>query len=206
MTSSQTAKASGRDIAAAIGVLIAAGLVLFFTARIIWRTLSTASPQLAQIVVGAFVASFVPVATLLIGKYIDRGREIEQELRKQKEDVYEEYMKYMSTQLLSSKPGVKRWKEEETNRFLSEFMAKLLVWGSDEVVCEFARFIRVARTIGEEGGADAPAVLLANERIVRALRRDLGHKNKDFGPYTILSIYVTDLTETFPDAEPPKAA
>jgi hypothetical protein len=69
-----------------------------------------------------------------------------------------------------------------------KFNQKAIIWGSDEVIASFSAF----RQSSFEG-ADPLAVAIAVERMLFAIRRDLGHKNKSLKPGSILGTFINDL-------------
>ena len=70
-------------------------------------------------------------------------------------------------------------------------MAKeLLIWGSDEVINEFNNFKQSAN---KEKGHEH--VLFATEKLWMAIRKDLGHKNKNITKGKLLRLIITDIND-----------
>ena len=76
--------------------------------------------------------------------------------------------------------------------FLKEFMQKLLLWGSDDVVREFVAFQKEAMAQADTEEGVRLASLLALERLMLAMRRDLGHKNKGLNEGDLLRTFIND--------------
>jgi len=81
---------------------------------------------------------------------------------------------------------------DEVVTFLKDFMQKLLLWGSDDLVREFVVFEKSAVSAADSEGAANPASLLALERLMLAMRRDLGHKNKGLAEGDLLRTFIND--------------
>ena len=57
-------------------------------------------------------------------------------------------------------------------KFFATITEQLVVWGSDEVVREFRAF-----RMGSIKGAQPIEIMFQYEKILNAIRKDLGHKN-----------------------------
>jgi hypothetical protein len=63
------------------------------------------------------------------------------------------------------------------------------VWGADSVIKEWSAFKSL-----HEGTNSPPALtLIAIERILYAIRDDMGHKNKGLGQGDLLAIFINDV-------------
>ena len=70
-----------------------------------WRYFATFVPQASSTVITAAVTFFGSAVTLVLTKRWDRSREIQQEHRKQKTPLYEEFITFLFRLLMSSKTG-----------------------------------------------------------------------------------------------------
>ena len=84
--------------------------------------------------------------------------------------------------------------------FASQFNPKLILWGSDDLLAAYNRFRATGIDAPDEG---SPVMLLAFERLLYAIRRDLGHPNKNLGPGDLLRVFVNDVDDYIgPSGEP----
>lgn len=151
-----------------------------------WKTITMLSPQVSVALVAGAVTVLVSVFSVLWSKRVERLREIEQEQRRQKTPVYEEFIAFIFKILLAEKLGDEPVTEKEMMRFISGFAQKIMVWGSDEVLQRYAAFRRAGTTSGVE-------TVLAVEKLLLAIRSDMGHKNKNLKTGDLLSIFINDL-------------
>jgi predicted NBD/HSP70 family sugar kinase len=172
------------------------------------KALGEANPQVAAAIAAAAATLIVAVVTVVGGKMLERQAAVAKELRDKKSPVYEDLLKFMFRVLTATQQG-KPVTPEEMVTSLADFTQRLMVWGSDPVVLAWVRFRQSA-------GGDGKQLLLAVENVISAIRRDLGHKNANFTPGDLLSLFVFDAKQVIegesPSAEPgaavdpPKAA
>lgn len=156
----------------------------------VWKTLTALSPQVATAIVAGVATLLVSVFSVLWSKRVDRIREIEQEQRKQKIPVYEEFLSLIFRMLFAEKLGEGPVTEQDMMKSMSLFGQKIMVWGSDDVLKEYASWRRVATAIAEGNPAFH---LFAVERLLLAIRKDVGHKNKNLKQGDLLSIFINDI-------------
>ena len=162
--------------------------VLGFTAWLIWKAFASLSSQVAATVIVGIITASASVFAVIKSKRAEHRRDIEQELRKQKAPIYEEFSSFLFKILMTAKTG-KEVSEEEMLQFIVDFNRRLIVWGADSVVKEWSNFKRM-----HEGTNYPPVMnLIAIERILYAIRTDMGHKNKGMGQGDLLSIFINDV-------------
>ena len=94
--------------------------------------------------------------------------------------------------MFQSKKG-KPLSQSEMLRFFEDFVKKVTVWGSDDVVKAFGDFKRQAPNI--QAGASPKEIIFLSEKLLFAIRRDLGHKNKNLKQGDLLSLFITDIDQ-----------
>jgi hypothetical protein len=94
----------------------------------------------------------------------------------------------MFTIIFAEKRGEKPPTQEELVRELAAFTEKILIWGSDDVLRAYSRYRADA-----VAGRDPVEMIGAQEDLFFAIRKDLGHKNKNLPRGTILRLFVNDL-------------
>lgn len=154
---------------------------------LIWKAFASLSSQVAATVIVGIITASASVFVVIKSKQAEHRRDIENDLRKQKAPIYEEFSSFLFKILASAKTG-EAVTEDEMFQFLVDFNRKLIVWGADNVIKEWSNFKRVSET-------DNPPVmnLLVIEKILYAIRADMGHKNKGMGQGDLLAIFINDI-------------
>ena len=144
-------------------------------------------------VVAAIIIGSLSLFSLAFEKYWEKRREIEQELRKKKEKIYEEFMR-MWFKLMPMQGSNQEDIDLEEDQF-KEIAVGLTIWGSDAVVRKWSSIKRdLSPQAGKEPG-NLLQSLLAIEELLLCMRLDLGHKNVDLRPKDVLRIFVKDIDE-----------
>jgi hypothetical protein len=128
---------------------------------------------------------------VLFSKRAEHRRDIEEELRKQKIPVYQEFMEFLFRVVLSGKDGRPELTDLEMRLFLQSFAPKLIVWGSDGVVKAYVAFR--AASIEGAGTSNIIGLMATVEAILYEIRRDMGHANKNLGRGDLLAIFINDI-------------
>ncbi len=187
MTSTTSNQSKWKQRALAFVSLIIGFAIIGFTAWFIWKAFASLSSQVAATVIVGILTASASIFAVLKSKQAEHRRDIEQELRKQKAPIYEEFSSFLFKILMSTKTG-KEVSEEEMLQFIVDFNRRLIVWGADSVIKEWSNFKQLHE------GTDYPPVmnLIVIERILYAIRTDMGHKNKGMGQGDLLSIFIND--------------
>jgi hypothetical protein len=169
-----------------ISLLAAICWFFFFLVQTIIRGLATIESQVSVAIVAASGAAMLSVVSLIVTKHLESRNAILQELRAKKVPVYEHLIRIMFTVVFAEKRGEKPPTEQELIKEFASFTEKILVWGSDDVIRAYSRF---------RGGSsgDPIALIRIQEDLFLAIRKDLGHKNKNLPRGTILGLFVNDL-------------
>lgn len=87
--------------------------------------------------------------------------------------------------------------EEELQRYFFELTEKLLIWAPAGVVLEWGAWKDVAARAAAAEDEQPPEQVLANlvafERLILAMRKDLGHRDRALTPTSLLRLFVNDL-------------
>lgn len=137
----------------------------------------------ALIVAGSTV--IVSVLSLVIGKYIEKKKEIENSLREKKIPVYEEFVQFTFKVFNHEIDFAKN--PEKANKGFMDITQKLIVWGSDEVVNKWILYRNNSQSSSPKN------ILFDMENLLLAIRRDLGHKNYSMIKGDLLSMFVKDV-------------
>jgi hypothetical protein len=91
-------------------------------------------PKLDPNVITAIIAGAVSVFLLILSNRRQRQKEIEQDHRRRKEPIYEEFVSRLMDFFLSYRTGATPAPSGSLVDYLIEFTQKVIVWGSDEFV------------------------------------------------------------------------
>lgn len=165
----------------------------------VWKVGVTLSPQITAAIIAGVATVLVSVFSILWSKRSERLREIEQEQRKQKLPIYEEFVAFVLKLILAEKLGNKPVPEKEMIKFMSTFAQKLIVWGADEVLSEYVAFRHMAAT------GSGLQIAFAVEKLLLAIRKDIGHKNAKLQSGDILRVFINDIDTALLDEEQQKS-
>ncbi len=210
-------KVSGaKQIIIGVSVLIAGLAFICAALWLIWSGLTSLSQQVAATLITASVTALVSVFGIVESKRREQRREIEQEHRMQKVPIYEDFMSFWFRLLLANQlsaaealdknpQAIKRGGRDasaaigqaEMVSFLVNFTQKIIIWGSDDVVRDYANFRRRVATpdtsvIPDDIGSTIQS-LLTFEKLLLAIRSDVGHRNKGLKQGDLLSLFVNDI-------------
>lgn len=175
-----------------LGLLLLGGYLLVAK---IWYVFSSIDPKLGAGLVAASATILVSVFTVLVSKHLERKAEILAHLREKKIPTYEKIINFIFSLTFAEKLGKKQPSEKEMIKFMAEITQELVIWGSDEMLQAFYKF-RMMSIENTEGTPNNPYnVLFMVEDLLLAIRKDLGHKNKDVGRGKILGLFVNDLPD-----------
>ncbi|ALQ51457.1 hypothetical protein [Nitrosomonas ureae] len=173
-----------------LGLLLFGGYLLLAK---IWDVFSSIDPKLGAGLVAASATILVSVFTVLVSKHLERKAEILAHLREKKIPTYEKIINFIFSLTFAEKLGKKQPSENEMIKFMAEITQELVIWGSDEMLEAFYKF-RMMSIENADGNSNNPyAVLFMVEDLLLAIRKDLGHKNKNISRGKILGLFVNDL-------------
>jgi hypothetical protein len=175
------------------GLLVIAAICWFFyfLVRTVIAGLATVQSQVSVAIVAAAGAATLSVVSLIISKHLESRAAIRQELRAKKVPVYEHLIRIMFTIIFAEKRGEKAPSQEELIREFANFTEGILIWGSDDALRAYSRF-----RSDSVSGRDPVEMIGAQEDLFLAIRKDLGHKNKNLARGTILRLFINDLDTT----------
>jgi hypothetical protein len=168
-------------ISSALGTL--AGLVVIGV--VLWAVVEgiRSSPE----VVGSFATATGAVLAVVFQRDRENKREIARLHREQLAPIYEDLFKRFKEGFDAEDP--------EDEAFVLDLQRKLIFYGATPVVVEWLKWMRSIPDDEEERDESDPSLLLRWERVLFAIRRDLGHNNEGLSPGDLLRVYVPDFDE-----------
>lgn len=181
-------------MATGIFLLAMMGLGLYWLIRTAFRVLSSWDSDIAVAIIAAAATVLVSVISVVLGKIYEARTAIQKELRERKTPVYEEFITFIFRVFLGEKTGTAPT-EQEMAEFLSNYNQKMMVWGSDSVLREWSAWRRCLEQHTTDPEPNFVAGLVQYEKLILAIRKDLGHKNEGIGKFDILRLFINDLDE-----------
>lgn len=161
----------------------------FYLLQTMWNALFVMPPEVAAAFTAATSTILVPTLAYVFNRTLERRREMEVQVQKQKLPVYEEVLAFWFRMLMQDKPGIKKATDVEIVRYLAVSTPKLILWGGDEVMREYSAFKDgpASRKVPNPGG------ILQFERVLFAIRKDLGFSNKNLAPGDLVACFSSDV-------------
>lgn len=158
-----------------LGLLLIVGIAWcsYWCIKSIANYLGTIPKELGAPLVAAVATIIAATATVMIGRYFERKRELDALYREKKMEVYDEFLKIFFNQFFSNSDHSPTQAPEDLVTFLREFMRKLILWSGPEPIVAFLEW----KEHLAKGNPDAQSIFLT-EKFLLALRADLRHSNK----------------------------
>jgi len=174
-----------------LGFILLVGIAVgaFYLAKWLVLIFSGLQKEVAAAIVAAVGTILVSVISVTVGKYFERKRSIEQELREKKIPMYNGFVEFLFKILMADKIG-KQMSEKDMMMYFSKFTQELMVWGSDEVVSLWSNY---RRHFVREDKVTSLSNMFELEKLLLAIRKDTGHKNKGLNRGDLLGLFINDI-------------
>ncbi|MFD8674301.1 hypothetical protein ACFV1A_14590 [Streptomyces seoulensis] len=157
-----------------------------FLARYVGRQIfHGVNPTVAAAAVTAMATVLVTVATLVIGRYLERRKSVEAEIRASKIPVYTRLVSGLMRTVLDPDSS----NADEVAQFLREITPDLITWASDDVLLAWSKFKRESQVL------EAEDTIFSFEDLLSAIRRDFGHNGRRVGEGDLLALFINDIDE-----------
>ena len=179
-----------------IGLAVLAGLAwgLYTVVARLLAGLMALNPNVAASIIAASATVLMATASVLLSKHLEIRTLVFKEHRDKKIPIYENLIKFIYDAMFRPKKG-KALSQAEMLSFLQDFVEKITVWGSDDVLKAVIYFKRQTPGVIAQDPANS---LFVFENMLFAIRRDLGHKNKNLKQGDLLSLFITDIEKHLP--------
>jgi hypothetical protein len=167
--------------------LVATATGLVFLIRGFVNYLASLNSEVAKTLLPASVAVIGSIVAVAVGKVYEVSAGVRKELRDRKTPVYEELVTKLFSLMFAEKRGEKQMSEQEFMIFFTHATEKLIIWGADDVLLKFNRF--------RKGAGEMPRMLFLFEDLLVAIRRDLGHNNRNFKKGSVLGLFINDIDD-----------
>ena len=167
--------------------LLVAAVIVLFAGSFLLGWFSTLQREVATAIVAGFVAVIVSIVSVVLSKSYDRKREIEQAQRANKAEIYEALLKFVFGHVFMAQHPDQAPSDAEGFDFFNRFTQRVIVWGSDDVLRQFSKWKF------SMNDSDPNAVVFEMEKLLFAIRKDMGHKNAGLRRGDILRIFTPDI-------------
>lgn len=175
-------------------IIIAICICIYMLLKFIWNSIKDYPTVTVAIITG-----FLSIITIVIQRVWEKRYKQEQDIRNQKMPIYQKMVKEFVI-FFYNDPDRKtgniikdqEYEQEKLNRlikFVAENNGELITWASDEVLKEWSLFRKIS-TSNTDAGLE---LMFQVEKMFYAIRKDLGHKNKDLLKGDILRLWVNDI-------------
>lgn len=148
----------------------------------------------------ALITGLLAFVSVPVGKYYENRYTIKNQIRKERQIVYIDFLNWLIKNVLNNEVSNNKNLVQE----IKDNQNKMVIYASDKVIKAWAELKDVAinsernkKDIEKEEATkyflekEAPTI----EKLILAIRRELGYKNKDIKKYDILSLYINDIKE-----------
>lgn len=139
-------------------------------------------------VVGSFVTALGAVVAVVAGRIWEKRQELEQARRERIAPIYSRLVEVFYGAMGDNA----RIGEAEMLDFFHEWAQRVLLWGPEPVIRAFNHWRASLPVDGEEPGPEAG---FGFERVLYAIRDDLGNKRGGLGQGDLLRVFINDLDE-----------
>ena len=171
-------------------------LALYFFTKKIWSIFCGLNATVAAGIIAASATIIVSVISISLAKHFEHKAIIAKEHRDKKIPVYEELLEFIFLKMfLPLKTKNTQPSEEEMGKFMMDFIQKIIVWGSDEVVESLYQFRQGGFALKKQAVEPQVDIMVKMTNLLLAIRKDLGHKNKNINEEKLLGLFINDLDQ-----------
>jgi hypothetical protein len=152
-----------------LGLLAGAGSLVYA----FFQYISAVPKELGAALVAGATTILVATATVMIGRYYERRKELDALYRDKKTEIYDEFLKEFFGLFFNAGSDGGESTHKDLVPFLREFTRKLVLWSGPEVI---EAFVAWKDHLGK-GVPDAQSIFLT-EAFLKAIRDDLRHSNR----------------------------
>ena len=154
-----------------IAIVVSTVALLYWLFSNIWKQFMLLDKQVAIGILTAATTILVSTITVVLGRYLERKKEIESHFRTQKIEIYDDFLKEFFKLFNETEDGKEPY---DMVPFLKEWQRKMIVWGGEDVLKSYIDWM----TRLKSGEPDARAMWMT-EDFFRAIRKDLGQPSKN---------------------------
>jgi hypothetical protein len=173
----------------ATAVLIVVGVVVV---RAAFSLVASASQQVLAAVIVTSGTILVSVGSLILSNRYQQRQQAHQAQHSRKADVYQELLDYWFWAMRDRKKVPENKRKQTDEKYRRTVPQKLITWGSEDVIKEFTAQVGPL-------GVNEETSMLGFEKLLFAIRKDLGHSNKGLEDGDLLRPFLTGVDEALED-------
>ncbi len=151
-----------------LGLVIIFFLIVYLLLRSIWHQFIKLDTNLAVGLLTAVTTVLVTTLTIVVGRYLERKKEVEAHYREKKTEIYDSFLREFFK--LSHNPSDEGG---DLVSFLRDWQRQMILWGGADVLVSFMKWQQHLA----KGEPDAQSIFMTDE-FFRSLRHDLGLSNR----------------------------
>lgn len=176
------------------------GWLVYWVVSQVWGQFKLIDPKLSVGILTASTTVIVATLSVVLGKYMERKKDIESHYREKKIQIYDEFLSEFFKLFYSDDvqdPSDDNW---ALVGFLREWQRKMILWGGQDVLFKYIEW----RKHLNNNTPDAKTMFLM-EDFFKAMRADIGHKNTKLQKGSFFHLILQDadlflkLAESKPD-------
>ena len=137
---------------------------------------------------GGFVNAFGKLVAVLAEQNKIRQREVDARLYGDKRRVYQQFFKFFMGVLQNAKSNGARGLTQKQVKEMLNLKTELVIWSNSDVIDAWNEFELTTETAPV--GQPRP-ILLAMEKVMRVMRKDLGHDDSELAEGALFSLFLT---------------
>ena len=149
---------------------------------------------------GAIITGLLAFVSTIVGRFLENRYTIKNQIRKERQDVYINFLDWIINDLFYGEIN----KNKNIVSDLRKQQKLMTIYASDNVLKAWSEFkFTVMNSILNKKGLskeEKTSFYIKNEapyaeKLILAIRKELGYKNKNIKQYDILKLYINDINE-----------
>ncbi len=173
-------------------LIVVIGIGAFKLIEIIIEAFSKVNPTIGAGIIAACATIIVSVISVLVAKRLEYKSILMKEHREKKVPFYDELIRFILGLVFAEKRSITPLSEQEIINKLTFFTEDLIIWGSDDVLNTWIEFRKVLIANTEQPSTN---IVFEVEKLLLAIRKDLGHSNKNLSKGKLLSAFINDIDQ-----------
>ena len=155
-----------------LALLAVMGWGIYWVIAQIWGQFKLLDPKVSVAILTASTTVIVATLTVVLGKYMERKKDIEAHCREKKTEIYDEFLSEFFKIFHSDDESAEDEENPALVEFLREWQRKMILWGGQDVLSKYITWMGHLK----KGNPDAQTMFMMEDFFLE-IRKDLGHKN-----------------------------
>lgn len=163
--------------------------LIWLIAKALLHWLSHFSQPMHTAIIGAIALLLVPLVTYFTTRSIETRKAVEQAMRLEKVKLYQDFVTFFMRILMNiedEKPTT-----EDTKKFMGQITPRMITYASNNVIKLWGNFRVQTEKLSSTG--NPMDMMLPFENILKAMRKDLGHRTLMVQQGDIARLFINDV-------------